>query len=204
MRFKKYLNYNVYEDGRVYSFYINKFLKGDITKHGYIQYTLYDNKKSFKIKAHRLVGMLFLKCPKNYKNMVINHIDGDKLNNHYSNLEWTTVLENNIHARKTGLNNISKSNRKRWENKEWACKVAKNISTSLLNLECNKGKNNGRFKYEIYDKDGNEYSRKNLSKLINKSQSYTDSLIKKLANNININNKDILKYGIYVIDIRKS
>ena len=32
MIYKKYLNYDVYEDGKVYSYYINGFLKGDITK----------------------------------------------------------------------------------------------------------------------------------------------------------------------------
>ena len=203
MIYKKYLNYDVYEDGKVYSYYINGFLKGDITKHGYLQYTLYDNKKSFKIKAHRLVGILFLKCPKNYKDMVINHIDGNKLNNHYTNLEWVTTLENNIHARKNKLNDISKSNHERWKNKEWADKVSKNISKGLIESGVTKGKNNGRFRYEIYDKNGNEYSRKSLSKLLNKSQSYTDTLIKKIVNNISVDNDDIIKYGIYVIDIKR-
>ena len=37
---KRFYMYEVYEDGRVFSFYTNKFLKGEITIHGYLQYTL--------------------------------------------------------------------------------------------------------------------------------------------------------------------
>ncbi|MEW6726901.1 MAG: HNH endonuclease [Bacillota bacterium] len=33
----------------------------------------------------------------------INHKDGNKSNNHYSNLEWVTRSENNLHAFKLGL-----------------------------------------------------------------------------------------------------
>ncbi len=86
MMYKEYYNYLVYEDGRLFSKYCNRFLKGDLTKHGYISYTLSINKESVCIKAHRLVAMLFLDNPNNYP--IVNHIDGNKLNNHYSNLEW--------------------------------------------------------------------------------------------------------------------
>jgi hypothetical protein len=37
-----------------------------------------------------------------------NHIDGDKLNNHISNLEWVTRTENIVHAFKLGLHSTAK------------------------------------------------------------------------------------------------
>lgn len=41
MMYKEYYNYLVYEDGRLFSKYCNRFLKGDLTKHGYIYHTHY-------------------------------------------------------------------------------------------------------------------------------------------------------------------
>jgi len=33
----------------------------------------------------------------------VNHLDGDKLNCHFKNLEWSTHSENMLHAHRTGL-----------------------------------------------------------------------------------------------------
>lgn len=52
--------------------------------------------------AHRIVALTFLeKIP---GKPLVNHIDGDKGNCNVYNLEFVTHLENNIHARDTGLN----------------------------------------------------------------------------------------------------
>jgi hypothetical protein len=61
------------------------------------------------IYVHRLVLKAFGGSPLTPDHEV-NHIDGDKTNNHISNLEWMTKSENVKHAWKTGLN-------KRWEGK---------------------------------------------------------------------------------------
>ena len=54
------------------------------------------NKKSPRI--HRLVAEEHVDNPNPEKYTVVNHIDGDKLNNIADNLEWCTVAENNQHA----------------------------------------------------------------------------------------------------------
>ncbi len=46
--------------------------------------------------VHRLVGMMFIDNPKGLP--TINHKDGDKANNHVSNLEWSTHSDNIKHS----------------------------------------------------------------------------------------------------------
>lgn len=60
--------------------------------------------KNARIPFHRLVYMYHTKefIP---ENLFINHIDGNKCNNHFSNLELVTQSENIQHAYRTGLNN---------------------------------------------------------------------------------------------------
>lgn len=68
---------------------------------GYLRINLSKNGKTRSFYAHRLVGMYFVPNPENKP--CINHKDGNKTNNHYSNLEWCTDAENNQHARELGL-----------------------------------------------------------------------------------------------------
>lgn len=69
---------------------------------GYLQITFTLNKVRTKFLVHRLVAIHFLENDSNKK--YANHIDGDKLNNCVTNLEWVTNSENILHARSTGLN----------------------------------------------------------------------------------------------------
>lgn len=51
--------------------------------------------------VHRLVATAFIPNPKRLPQ--VNHLDGNKLNNHVANLEWCDAYDNVMHAIRTGL-----------------------------------------------------------------------------------------------------
>ena len=52
-----------------------------------------------KVFVHRLVAYAFCNPPKDIENYVVNHIDGNKLNNCCGNLEWISNAANLQHAK---------------------------------------------------------------------------------------------------------
>lgn len=98
-RFKALHRLITYKDGRS-GFRVEKAIKGSLGSNGY--YTISLDTKTKKL-AHRLVAEAFLEFQE-YR-ITVNHKDGNKINNHIENLEWSTYKENNNHARKTGLCN---------------------------------------------------------------------------------------------------
>jgi hypothetical protein len=78
--------------------YKSKIYKTDqsISRSGYRQYPIFRDDTQF---VHRLVALAFLGLPSDGDRVVVNHKDGDRLNNHYTNLEWVSHAENNRHAR---------------------------------------------------------------------------------------------------------
>lgn len=68
---------------------------------GYAAVNLTKRKKMRTLSVHRIVALHFIPNPHGYKE--VNHKDGDKLNNHVSNLEWCTKSQNTKHAYDTGL-----------------------------------------------------------------------------------------------------
>ena len=93
-------HYQISTFGRVKSFYRGKpkILTPFVDKAGYLGISLGRNRK---FKIHRLVAQAFIPNPEDKPQ--INHRDGNKMNNHVSNLEWNTSTENNRHAVKLGL-----------------------------------------------------------------------------------------------------
>jgi uncharacterized HNH endonuclease L245 len=86
---------------------------------GYKQCNLYKDGKKKYVRVHRLVAELFVPNPNNLPQ--VNHIDGNKLNNHYTNLEWVNNSQNTKHAFDNGL--ISK--------KRLKCRIGNNTYDSI-------------------------------------------------------------------------
>lgn len=78
-----------------------KLLKQQVNRYGYLHLKVSINNISCMIRPHRLVAIVFIDNPHNKRE--VNHIDGNKQNNHISNLEWVTASENIKHAIATGL-----------------------------------------------------------------------------------------------------
>ena len=93
-------NYEYYYidiNGNVFNTITKKYLQGTIGENGYRYYRLSKNGKKKMFYAHRLVAETYLNNPNELP--VVNHKDGNKLNNNINNLEWTTYSENTQHWR---------------------------------------------------------------------------------------------------------
>lgn len=105
-KFKQIPNFSKYlisETGEVYSLVRKKLLSINFNWAGYKTVTLIDD-SGFRAprKIHRLVYMTFI-GPID-KNKVIDHIDNNKLNNYYLNLNQITPHENSIKSFISGKN----------------------------------------------------------------------------------------------------
>ena len=98
--------YEVSNLGRVrsmkrYHGMVGRIMPQTIQRRGYYAVMFWMNNKAYCRKVHRLVIEAF--TPNHDSLPCINHIDGNKLNNHVSNLEWCTYQANMQHAVRTGL-----------------------------------------------------------------------------------------------------
>lgn len=83
-------------------------LKQDLLKSGYysVRVIVKDRNDKRHIIIHKAVAYTFIDNPNGYN--VVNHIDGNKTNNHVENLEWCTYEHNLRHSYDTGLFNKAK------------------------------------------------------------------------------------------------
>lgn len=97
-----YPGYQVSNFGRVKSFKFKSLrIMRPLIARMYLCFNLRVDGVYKYISAHRLVAEAFVPNPDNKPQ--VNHIDGNKFNNHVSNLEWVTASENVQHAYDTGL-----------------------------------------------------------------------------------------------------
>ena len=98
---KNYENYNIYDNGDVENITNHKILKGSLSENGYKYYRLSKDGKKKMFYAHRLVAEAFIENKNNLP--VVNHKDGNKLNNNVNNLEWVSYSKNMEHAHQMNL-----------------------------------------------------------------------------------------------------
>lgn len=96
--------YEVSNYGRIRNNVTERILKPYISKRGYFMQGISINGKHNHVTVHRAIAEVFIPNPEN--KLQVNHIDGNKLNNYISNLEWVTQSENIQHAFDIGLNSM--------------------------------------------------------------------------------------------------
>lgn len=153
-RIKGFDKYFVTESGQIYSIYKKGYLKPAPSMKGYLHLTLMKNRKINKV-IHRLVAEAFIPNPENKPE--VNHKDCNKLNNHFSNLEWCTRSENIIHSYKNNLRKVPKGE------KHWNAKLTWDNVEKIKRLYKNK-----------------EYNQKELANIFKIHQ----SLISRIVNNL--------------------
>ena len=136
-----------------------KLLKQSHTN-GYPVVVLYINGDKFQKYIHRLVAETFIPNPNNLPQ--VNHIDGVKMNNNVSNLEWCSVAHNLVHAIDTGL-------RQRFNNIPVLCEE--------LGIEFSSGRKCAEY-FNVSQTTISHIIRGKQKKLFNK---YTINIIKKPA-----------------------
>ena len=101
MKFKNFTKYEIYEDGRIWSYSHNKWLKPATRKDGYQTVSLVDNDGKNKMYyVHRIVWEAVTRSPipPGYE---INHRSEVKTENFFANLELLTHKENNNYGSRT-------------------------------------------------------------------------------------------------------
>ena len=88
-----------------------KILKPSIEGSGYYFVNLYKNKKRKIHKLHQLVAIVFHNHKPNGYELVVNHIDNNKLNNHKDNINLIPQRENcQIHKTDVGIYKSKRAN----------------------------------------------------------------------------------------------
>ena len=117
------------DDGVLFDTVRGKIVKQNKQQKGYLQVRIRNEHGGYvTLRVHRLVAECFVDRGSGTE---VNHKDGNKENNHYSNLEWCSRGENISHAYSNGLrkrpsgerNPRAKSTNKEIGNMKWLCSL---------------------------------------------------------------------------------
>lgn len=109
---KNFPNYFISRDGIVTNIKTKRVLKLSKNKvNGYTMLTLSEKGKSHPTTLHRLLAEHFIYNSNPDKLRVVDHINGDRLDNDLTNLRWTTPSGNGLNRKaKNVYNNIINGN----------------------------------------------------------------------------------------------
>ena len=140
--------YLVSNTGEIKGVKTGKIRSKNINHEGYYYVSVSLGSKDNKayIKIHRAVAETFLDNINNYP--IINHKDGNKLNNNINNLEYCTYKQNANHAVENNL-----------MTNEHVCKKIKNITTGIIYNSITEAA-------KIYNPDNYKNGKKNISNVL--------------------------------------
>ena len=113
--FRDFKKYEIFEDGSIWSYKSNKFIKPYLHSDGYLNIKLSDNDGNLKTYLHHRVVYESVTGQPIPEGMDVNHINEDKSDNSFENLNLMTRKENinfgthNERVRKANTNNPKKS-----------------------------------------------------------------------------------------------
>ncbi|WP_296683407.1 NUMOD4 domain-containing protein [Flavobacterium sp.] len=112
----------------------DKILKQSIDSVGYPYVNLSNYKKQKTFRVHQLVSIAFLNhIPNGYDGLIVDHIDGNKLNNFTNNLQLVTNRKNSSKDRKNKTSNFTGVSWHKQSNK-WLAQVRINGKVNYLGV----------------------------------------------------------------------
>lgn len=103
-KIKGFEDYGVSNYGRIHSIKSNIIMNTPLSA-GYPAGAFRKNGKTYHFRVHRLVALMFIDNPNNYK--LVNHKDHNRTNNYFENLEWCDQKHNMLECAKIGKGNTS-------------------------------------------------------------------------------------------------